>query len=92
MGIYYSGSHKIRGNVHVLFCVTTLHTSGHTRNRGVTHKKGLDAHNTGVMLITRAVTLVSWPVTLVTRSYIRKMAVKLLDRTLLERVGLRQGS
>ena len=40
------------------------------------------------MLITRAVTLVTWPVTLVTRTCTCvKVAVRLLDRTLLERVA-----
>ena len=39
------------------------------------------------MLITEAVTLVTWPVMLVTRSYMHKMEVRLLDRMLLERVG-----
>ena len=58
----------------MLFCVTTRHTSGHARNRGV-------------MLITGAVTLVTWPVTLISCSYMQKMAVRLLDKTLLEQVG-----
>ena len=39
------------------------------------------------MLITWEVTLVTRPVTLVTRSYMRKNGGELLDRTLLERVG-----
>ena len=39
------------------------------------------------MLITGAVTLVTWPVTLVTRSYMCKNGGEALDRTLLERVG-----
>ena len=39
------------------------------------------------MLITGAVTLVTWPVTLVSRLYMGKMAVRLLDRTLLEQGG-----
>ena len=58
--IYYSGSHKMKGTAHVLFCVTTWHTSGHACSRGV-------------MLITGVVTLVTWPVTLVTCSYMRKV-------------------
>ena len=56
---YYSGNHKMKGTVHVLFCVITRHTSGHVCNRGV-------------MLITRAVTLVAWPFMLVTCSYMCK--------------------
>ena len=36
------------------------------------------------MLITGVVTLITWPVTLVTLLYMRKMAVRLLDRRLLE--------
>ena len=39
------------------------------------------------MLITGAFTLVTWPVTLVTHSYMCKMEARLLDRTLLEQVG-----
>ena len=46
-----------------------------------------DTHKRGVMLITGAVTLVTWPFTLVTRLYMRKMEVTLLDRTLLVRAG-----
>ena len=38
----------------------------------VTLVTGRDARNRGVMLITGAVTLVTWPVTLVTRSYMCK--------------------
>ena len=34
--LYYPGSHKMKGTEHMLFCVTTRHTSGHARNRGVT--------------------------------------------------------
>ena len=33
---------------------------------------GRNTHNRGLMLITGAVTLVTWPVTLVTRLYMRK--------------------
>ena len=39
------------------------------------------------MLKTGAVTLVTWPVMLVTHLYMRKNGGRLLDRTLLERVG-----
>ena len=34
--VCYSGSHKMKGIAHVLFCVTTWHKSCHARNRGVT--------------------------------------------------------
>ena len=36
MYIYYLGSHKMKGTVHMLFCVTTWHVSGQAHNRGVT--------------------------------------------------------
>ena len=64
----------MKGTAHALFGVgmcNTLITVYGTRNRGV-------------MLITGVITLETWLVTLVKRSYMRKMAVRLLDRTLLE--------
>ena len=39
------------------------------------------------MLITGAVTLITWPVMLVTCLYMRENGSEVLDRTLLERVG-----
>ena len=45
---------------------------------------GRDTGKSGVMLITGAVMFITWAVTLVTHSYMRKMAARLLDRTLLE--------
>ena len=70
----------MKDTAHVLFCVTKWPTSGKARNRG--SQQGCDAHNRGVMFITGVVTLVTRQVTLVTRLYMRKMAVRLLDRTL----------
>ena len=60
--IYYLGSHKMKGTAHALFGVAKCH-------RLIT---GHDTRNKGMMLITGTVTLVTWLVTLVTCSYMRK--------------------
>ena len=68
----------MKGIVDVLFCGTMQHTSGHACNRGV-------------MLITGAVMLVTWPVTLVTHSYLRKNGKEAPGEDAV-RASLRQGS
>ena len=59
----------------------------------VTLVTGCDARNRGVMLITGAVTLVTWRVMLVTRSYMRKNGVKAPGQDAVHAIGVswRQG-
>ena len=69
----------MKGTARALFGVATRH-------RLVTEH---DTHNRGAMLITGAVTLVKWPVTLVTCSYmyIRTKGSEATEQDAVERVG-----
>ena len=75
--LYNSGSHKMKGIVCALFGVNTC-------NRLVAEQ---DSRCRGVMLITGEVMLVWWLVTLLARSYMRKLSARLLDMMLFECVG-----
>ena len=79
--IYYSGSHKMKGTACALLWVVTHH-------RLVT---GHDTHNKDVMLITGAITLGAWPVTLVSRSYMHKNGGKAFGQHAVEASWTQRG-
>lgn len=72
---------KMKGTVHPLFCVIMRHMSGHACSWDMTIVTGHDTHNRG----DHACNMAGYAHN--TFIHGKKMAARLLDRTMLERVG-----